>query len=529
MIRRNSLLKIIICWLFTTFTVCATNAQTVMWSVHPTYDKIEQYSIPNTFMCWNEGKCGLIDANGVEWVPVCADYTTEIFDGISLALEKTSKRGIYRVLGIIHNNDRKYISLENELYIKCYPCFSEGLLSVFDVNGNFGYIDQMGNIAIKPQFKDAHPFGSGLALVNHPKVGFMYIRKNYDSDRRPQTIKFNNGKFDNCTSFNNGEAFIKYGSKAAFINEKGEVIRKFDGDISEVLNNLDADHRIKDGNNKREKDVIHKLPIATDVQTHIDNNLYGLYFHGGTNIPAQFEEIQDFYGDYAIVKYHNKYGIIKRLSSSVITENITTDIVKEYNKKPSAIKYTFNIPNEFDAQKFDVQFKMDGHTITDVSTSRDKDGYYCYTFTPIFDIGVNWVDTEYTIIYDNIVLSQSSTKIDVTYPIRIDISNIKALSARANENDIQTIVATITNYTAIPVDVDIKIQAISQTNIDGEVTTNSKSNSNTLKLKSGVSTTINVDCHVETKFSSCVKVVVNNNNKTEATKIVYVELQPYYE
>ena len=150
-------------------------------------------------------------------------------------------------------------------------------------------------------------------------------------------------------------------------------------------------------------------------------------------------------------------------------------------------------------------------------------------FTPIFDIGVNWVDTEYTIIYDNIVLSQSSTKINVTYPIRIDISNIKALSARANENDIQTIAATITNYTAIPVDVYIKIQAISQTNIDGEVTTKSESNSNTLKLKSGVSTTINVDCHVETKFSSYVEVVVKNNNKTEATKKVYVELQPYYE
>lgn len=524
----NRYLRVIICLIVTAFTVCALDAQTVMWSVRPTYDKITTYAVPNTFMCTIDGRHGLIHADGTEWVPICADYIVESYEGMSLAINETNQDGFYKVLGIIDNNKQTYTPINEAYYTKSYPCFSEGLLCVCNNDVKFGYIDKKGNVVIKPQFKDAYPFNCGLALVNQTGRDYMYIRPSFDSDKRPQIIKFNNGKFDYATSFKNGEAFVKYGSKAAYINSNGEIVRKYEGNINDIVGHVDIDRKIKDGS-ERAVDEFGSIPKAIDVQTHMSNNLYGIYMHEGINIPAQFEEIQDFYGDYAIVRHNSKYGVIKRILSSVVLENATNKVVQEYNKRPTDVKFAVNIPNEYDADKFDIEFKIGGNTISDVSVNRAQDGTYYYEFTPTLEIGEDWIDVEHTIKYDDIVLSNSKTKTEVSYPVRIDISNIRALSSRANENDIQTISATITNYSAIPISMVIMIDATSQTKTDEHATITKVKNSKPITLRSGGQTTINVGCHVETKFTSKANVVVMVNNKQCATKPANILMQPYYE
>ena len=294
------------------------------------------------------------------------------------------------------------------------------------------------------------------------------------------------------------------------------------------MGHVDIDRKIKDGS-ERAVDEFGTIPKAIDIQTHMSNNLYGIYMHEGINIPAQFEEIQDFYGDYAIVKHNSKYGVIKRILSSVVLENATNKVVQEYNKRPTDVKFAVNIPNEYDADKFEIEFKIGGNTISDVSVNRAQDGTYYYEFTPTLEIGEDYIDVEHTIKYDDIVLSNSKTKTEVSYPVRIDISNIRALSSRANENDIQTIYATITNYSAIPISMVIMIDATSQKKTDEHTTITRVKNSKTITLRSGGQTTIDVGCHVEAKFTSKANVVVMVNNKQRATKSADILMQPYYE
>lgn len=55
--------------------------------------------------------------------------------------------------------------------------FSEGLASVFE-DGKLGYISRAGKLVIPHQFKKAHSFSEGLAVVNKPKGPCECIDKN---------------------------------------------------------------------------------------------------------------------------------------------------------------------------------------------------------------------------------------------------------------------------------------------------------------------------------------------------------------
>ena len=47
--------------------------------------------------------------------------------------------------------------------------------SIFQENGLFGAKDQMGNVIIKPQYKEMNPFSCGLSLVRDDKFRYTYI------------------------------------------------------------------------------------------------------------------------------------------------------------------------------------------------------------------------------------------------------------------------------------------------------------------------------------------------------------------
>ena len=46
---------------------------------------------------------------------------------------------------------------------------------IFQRNGLFGAKDQMGNVVIKPQYKEMNPFSCGLSLVQDDKLRYTYI------------------------------------------------------------------------------------------------------------------------------------------------------------------------------------------------------------------------------------------------------------------------------------------------------------------------------------------------------------------
>ena len=98
------------------FTV---KAQTVQWAVRPTSAQIENYG--NLLKVKKDGKCGLIDLNNQEVVPVMYDSISPFRDGFAIALNKVNNQlkiesvlseGDYELMQVI----AKYLFENNETF-----------------------------------------------------------------------------------------------------------------------------------------------------------------------------------------------------------------------------------------------------------------------------------------------------------------------------------------------------------------------------------------------------------------------------
>ena len=111
--------------------------------------------------------------------------------------------------------------------------FSEGLSPVL-IGGKYGYINQVGEIVIEPQFGVAGHFSEGLGRL--PAVeGLAAVVINRTSGYINREGEF----FSNVVSFSEGLARVRIGDKWGYINQIGEIVIKpqFDdaGDFSEGL------------------------------------------------------------------------------------------------------------------------------------------------------------------------------------------------------------------------------------------------------------------------------------------------------
>lgn len=88
---------------------------------------------------------------------------------------------------------------------------------IYGVWNQFGFIDEIGNEIIKPQYQHANDFKEGLALVNTHDGKNQYIDKLGNI-----ILTFTN--YEDCYSFSNGLACIKLNGKYGFINKTGQVV-----------------------------------------------------------------------------------------------------------------------------------------------------------------------------------------------------------------------------------------------------------------------------------------------------------------
>ena len=96
---------------------------------------------------------------------------------------------------------------------RSYP--ASGRLFLFKQNGKFGYLDNKGKTAIKPQFSDAGQFSEGLApIAISGKWG--YINTNGKLVIQP--------RFDAAPRFSRGLARVKVDRKWRRINKRGKFV-----------------------------------------------------------------------------------------------------------------------------------------------------------------------------------------------------------------------------------------------------------------------------------------------------------------
>ena len=157
--RVLSILIFLLCICFS--SVC----QTVIWQLPPSdYEEITRINT-NLFKVAQNGKIGLITADGSIIAPVENDEITDYYENRAI-VTKADAIG-ERVMGCLTDTG-KYYSFKNKYYsIPTQRFFSDGLLTVFDDKGRVGYVDQSGNpvLGFNGKYDIIKPFTEGYASV----------------------------------------------------------------------------------------------------------------------------------------------------------------------------------------------------------------------------------------------------------------------------------------------------------------------------------------------------------------------------
>lgn len=329
------------------FVAGGLRAQSVRWSVSPSYDDIQQVSEQLYRVTMAKG-IGLVTADGKVVIdPGQADKITDFSDGIAIALK--AEKPYYRLVGIIFE-DGNSLFPPGEYYVDNYPFFSEGMLPVLNKKGQYGFMDKEGGLAIDCKYSSARPFCQGYAVVGTDpsiKIGswspieskelFTYIDQNgieLSLDRALGKIYFG-------SSFYNDEATVKT-KKGVFctIGLNGQVKEM---DVKPNLK-FDWKYRLSD---ETDPESFEASAVINGPTTFQENGKYGFAKGSRRILSAQFEKATPFYDRYAVAKLPNgPYGILELIDRSIICslERGSLDVSE---KGKECVRVVVNLPEAF--------------------------------------------------------------------------------------------------------------------------------------------------------------------------------------
>ena len=427
----------------------AAYAQTVKWCIHPEYAEID-YVCEDLFKCVDfSGKWHFIDLNGNVLIPnVNADAITDFEEGYAIVLKGN------KIVGFIAEaQGHGFQPVAGDYSITQYDFFSEGLLVVADSKGKMGYMDVHGNLAIPSKYEQARPFKQGYASVEVGKKNVYYINPQ-GKTRNPEG--FHGGNLTKGSSFNgNGEAVVANYQDYAVIGTNMQVRRKITYTPDFPVRS--CDYAYSEG---EENGCVERSNFSGEednrIERYSENGAFGYQWKNGNEgdkLPAQFSEALPFYDGRAIVSKNGKYGVLSLVEGKFSTS--WPDELRVYpDGKCSNLQFALEAPSSLERDQINLEFD-------EGNGSYKKDIPLEYGFLPNFRDGAKECTLRAKVMYDGLLLWEAAYDLGIDY-ITIDIKNPAVTTEFADENDNQTVKATITNTS----DVDVMVEATLK--VDGQ-------------------------------------------------------------
>ena len=298
MLKRSTLLL-----LLGTLSAGMLSAQTVQWAVRPTSAQIENYG--SLLKVKKGGKCGLVNLNEQEIVPVAYDSISPFRDGYALVMNKAGNQ--LRIEGLLSEGDNEMLVPTETVYATRYMWFSDGKMPVKGAGG-WGYLGTDGNMAIPCQFQFAYPFSEGYASVMLNDKAY-YI--NRFMDYLPVEAGYGNLVF--ASTFSGQEAVVysgdSYTPKGYVINRKGRILRQYKVKPADLKINKD-DHSVGDKSQLYMQQV-QQASVDNSYEVYQEDGLYGYKKNGAVVLPAQLDKAEPVRGEYANVQYKGQNGVLQ--------------------------------------------------------------------------------------------------------------------------------------------------------------------------------------------------------------------------
>lgn len=144
---------------------CKVQSQTIVWQMRPSNYSEIIHLVNDLYIAKQNDKVGLIRSDGSIVAPIENDDISEFYENKSLVTytdgQRECVRGVLLEDGKYNVFSTKYYTLSGQKF------YSDGLLSVADVEGRLGYVDVYGNkvLGFDGKYDKIKPFTEGYAAV----------------------------------------------------------------------------------------------------------------------------------------------------------------------------------------------------------------------------------------------------------------------------------------------------------------------------------------------------------------------------
>lgn len=439
-----------------------TYAQTVTWSIPPTYSSLEEYG--DVYKIREHGKVGLASRSGQMLVRPDYDSITPFNEQLALALEIQNSK--YIVKAIISQPDYKLNIVKERFYVpnsELYFC--DRKLAVYDDRNLYGYLLADGSVFIPCRYARAYPFYEGIAYVQKSKNHVAYLQG--DGSELPIEIERQGYVLVNGTAFNEeGKACVQgdlAGIKTFVIDTQGNILFE-----TKIL----SGNRVKGFTFRKLPFEFQPITTSPQPQDGIipfqQGNLYGFATSDNNRqiLAAQFTEAHPFIGGYAKVKKNGKYGILQ-LQSGDFNGQMDKNNVKFRNGKGEMVNYTVTIPASYGNKSIQM-------TVTEGGISKEiplnvTDGTHAsFSFYPIPDSQEKEMDFHFSLASEGLLLWEDEQRLTLEYikdmppvlstpQITSTFSKDSEGYVRADSNNKVEVYATLTNPSSSTLNITITI------------------------------------------------------------------------
>lgn len=453
--------------LLTLYIICLTcnllPAQTVQWSVKPTYSSLEEY-VGKLYKYRENGKVGLVDISGKVLVEAKYDSITPFIDYHALALD--FQNGNYMLKGIINQNNLKLNEVPSGYFLSNdYPFFSEGKLVVYDINHKYGYLLTDGRLFVKCEYDNARPYYNSRALVLKDSERAVYLDEN--GNKLSTELQEGGTIFDYeyCTSFNE-EGFARVGISNSeidkVIDKSGKTIKKIKPKNYKIR---------KDGDCIYTEDLL-PSPLEDNVfPVKDENGFFGFKIKDEVVlcVPTQFQEAFSFKDGFAKVKKNGKYGVLKLLPNVSFDGNLLQNEVNVINGKVDSLVYALKLSQQLDVSDWTLSLEKASGFSQAYSLKNNTNGKIQIAFKP--NLQNKELEQAYhiSLFRDDILLWKDYEKATFKYSNPSSISINKPIVKgrmprnngyfRANESDELEILTKINNESSEDVEIQVEVGA----------------------------------------------------------------------
>lgn len=445
-------MKRFFCLIAITVIVAVTvSAQIITWAVKPgLYSKIEP-CWEDLYFVYNGNNVGVIYGDGREIVTPNASRITGFYGGLALVLN--SDGGKERVLGIL-STDGSYSRIDGIYYTIPYQeFFSEGLLTVINSKNQACYMNTNGVVVKSFNVSFISPFSEGYAVVGEGK-DYSII------DKRFNTLTIQLGTVSQVYGGSNiykGVAVVWDGNGRFYNFDVNRGICTKSKPIP-----IDYDYMYCFSSITGRSDIVpYTQPMRSSQTLPVSEqgNKYGYMNTKNTILPCQFEQAENFYGDYAIVKAKGGYGI---LSLHNTTESFDAKVSSDVNYRKSASKelshkFEIHVPSLWKSDDLIIRVKDENGVLMKINNNNSN--YYEFKSdgaigTKKFSVEINADDLclwNGEITYNYTVEAEPKQMDDGTRLKPLTVSLQTTNNMKADRNNRCCLKATISNPNSTPI------------------------------------------------------------------------------